>query len=353
MKLNFKNFPTGSLPYNDIQPCKQMMLRLFEKNPFLPELPLMDENDTLLNRTFQNMPCVTIKDGNKILLPENNNDRFTLAMLKMDKIYNNPTPEELQPFSTTTPYFDLYIEILKKLKPEYTIINMMGPFTFANSVFNRSASVLLMDRIYNKFIYQIITLKALWYVSKVKEASNSTKPIIVFDEALLYKFGTLKRNNETITKDTASTLMTKVFQKVKKMGGVVCVQSFAKCNWQIVFDTGAVDIISFDAYNNPNNLNIIASSVFKFLMNGGIINWGIIPTMNENAIRSLNIDTLYNRLINTIEDLASQGVPLDLIYGNSTISIQSNLSNQPIIFAEKALMIADKLSKKLPTSSAF
>lgn len=352
MKLNFKNLPTGNLPYVDIKLCKQMLLRLYENIPFLPELPLLDANDTILNRTFANMPCITIKEG-KILLSEITDKNLNLTTVALDKIYNSTDINDFEKYSSETPFFNLYLEILKRIKPEYTIINLMGAFTFANSIFNKNASVLLTDRIYRKFIIQIITIKALWFIYKIKEASSNTKPIIIFDENLLYKYGTLKRTNEAITKETITTMFTKIFQKIQKAGGLVGVQSFEKCNWQLVLESDGVNLISFDAYNNPNNLNIIAEKINNFLAKGGYINWGIVPVMNENVIRSINIDTLYKKFTSTLEILASEGVSMDLLYKNSTVSVQGNLSKYPILFAEKALMLSVQLAKKMPASSAI
>ena len=351
MNLDFRNLPTGNLPYNDIQLCKQMMLRLYEKIPFLPELPLLDSNDTLFNRTFSNIPSIMVKDG-KIILPDINDNQFTLAMLHLDSAYESDNVSYLDKYGTETPYFNLYVEIIKKIKPNYTIINLMGAFTFANSVFNRNASSLLTDRMYRRFIVEAITIKALWFINKIKEAYPSIKPIIIFEENFLYKFGTLKRTNDSITKETVTTILSKIFQRVKKAGGYVCVQSFEKCNWQLIFESGNVDMVSFDAYNNPSNLSIIAGDVSRFLQKGGYINWGIVPVMNENAIRSLNIDKLYDKFTSTLEDLASCGVSMDLLYKNSTISVQGNLSKYPILFAEKALIMANQLSKKIPFTSA-
>ena len=351
MILDFKNLPTGSLPYDNISLCKQMMLRLYKNVPFLPELPMMDTSDTLFNRTFSNISCIEQKDG-KIFLPDNNNDKFVLELLKFDKIVESDNIDYYNLYGTSTPFFDLYLEFLKKFNPEYTIIELMGPFTFANSVFNQNASTLLTGREYRKFITEAFIIKAIWFINKIKQASLNTKPIILFNENLLYKYGTLKRTNESITKETITTLLTKIFKRIQKAGGLIGVQSFEKCNWQLILDTECVNLISFDAYNNSSSLNLIAGSINQFLIKGGYINWGIVPTMNELTIRNLNVDALFLKLRDSIEELATKGVSLDLLYKNSTISVQGNLAKYPILFAEKALIIANQLSKKIPASSA-
>ncbi len=346
MKFNFMNLPLSGLPYNNIQLCKQMMLRLYENIPFLPELKLIDSKDNIIYRTFANIPALTIKDG-KLLLPESNDEQIEFASYLFQKILASDKLSDFEKFGFDAPYMEIYSAMLEKFEPEYTVIELIGPFSFANMVFNKSASSLLTNQVYINYICQAITVKAMWCVYKIKSISPKTKPIILFNENLLYKFGTLKRNNDSVTNEAAVSILQKVFSKVRKAGAIVGVQSFQKCNWKLVFDTNSVDLISFDAYNNPNNLNILADSVNRFLARGGSINWGIVPVTNENVIRSLNIDNLYMKLENTMEDLISSGVSSDLLFNNLTVSVQGNLTNYPILFAEKALIIANQLGKKV------
>ena len=347
MKFNFNNLPTGNLPYEDIQLCKQMMLRLYENVPFLPELPLMDPNDDIYHRTLSNIPCIKFKEG-KLLIADSNHEKLAQFFIRLEKFFNSSSLCNIDEFGFKSPFFNMYIEILKRLKPKTTVISLLGPFTLANLFFNKNASVILLDKIYRKFIIYTITVKALWFISKIKEASPETQPLFLFDEQMFYKYGALKRTNENITKESIVMLLSRVFSRIRKEGALIGVQAFEKCNWQLFFDTECVDLISFDAYNNPANLNILASSVNKYLAKGGFINWGIVPVMNENAIRSLNINTIEARLKSTMEALADEGVSMDLLLKNSMVSVQGNLSKYPILFAEKAIMMANHLGEKLP-----
>ena len=83
------------------------------------------------------------------------------------------------------------------------------------------------------------------------------------------------------------------------------------------------------------------------MSDGGYINWGIVPVMTEDLVKSLSVDHIYKRLEKTIDDVAEQGVHRDLIYRRALVSIQGNVEKLPIIFAEKALIISSKLGKKL------
>ena len=346
MNLNFYNLPIGNLPYEDIQLCKQMMLRLYENVPFLPELPLMNPDDDVFHKTVSGFPWFQFKDG-KLIMNEGSNERLLQLTALMEKIYNSAPPYDLDMFSVTAPYFEMYIEMLKRIKPKFTVINLLGPFTLVNSVFNKNTGALLSDKAYRKLFIYIVTIKALWFISKIKEASPETKPLIIFDERLLIRFGTLKRTNENITKETITTMFAKTFSRLRKEGAYICVQSFEKCNWQILFDTNCIDMISFDSYNNPSSLNILAPSVNEFLAKGGYINWGIVPVMNETVIRSLSVNMIYDRLMSTLDSLYSEGVSMDLMLKHSTVSIQGDLCKYPILFAEKAHIMVSQLADKL------
>ena len=186
----------------------------------------------------------------------------------------------------------------------------------------------------------------MWIREKIKEVSPQTIPLIIFEEPQLHKFGDAKRKSEELTRDIVENMYTKVFQKLHQFGCLVGVQCFEKCDWQLVLSSG-VDLISFDAYNNPNNIGIIADKINSFISKGGYINWGIVPVKTESQIKNLSIDNLQNRLQTTIEDVASQGVNLDLLYKHSFVSVQGNLDKIPIIFAEKALMLSERLASKL------
>ena len=169
--------------------------------------------------------------------------------------------------------------------------------------------------------------------------------MVLFDEPLLCNFSNLKRTDEHVSENIIS-LLTKLYQKIHSLGAFVGVQSFNKCNWQIPIDAGA-DLLSFDAYNNPNNLNVIAESINNFLVNGGYINWGIVPVMSVNTIKSINLDYMEQKLAAVTNSLADDGVLHGPLMRHSTVSVQGDLSQMPILHAEKALILSHQLSNKL------
>ncbi|MBR1776202.1 hypothetical protein IJ750_03925 [bacterium] len=345
MQLSLKCMPNGNLPYTDDSLPTKMMTKLFEDVPYLGIFPRADENDDLIRMSFENIPGIKI--GTKRIVLKHDTDAFQIKFDVMDKAYNNPSFENLEPYKTTSFFFNKYLRIINKIKPKETVIRLLGPFTMAQMISTKDDIQLLADKYFRKFLIQAVCVKAMWLISKVKELSPETIPIIMFEEPKLYQYGEVKRENEDVTKETVVLLYTKVFEKLHSYGAAVGVQCMEKCDWQVVTEAGA-DIISFDAYNNPNNLTVMADKINNFLAHGGYINWAIVPVMSESMIKTTSIDAIYNRFISTVENVIDSGVSERLAYNRAMVSVQGDLDSLPLIFAEKALILSTQLARKIP-----
>ncbi len=348
MKKPFRCLPTGSLPYVTDKAATKMMVKLFEDIPFLANLPEVSAEETIIRRTLMNIPGVYIKDK-KIIFRDSEQD-LKQKLVLMDAAFNNPAKENLEPFGFNTFFLPKYYQIIERIKPSETVVNLTGPFTVSQRMVNKDGTQLLADKFYRKVLIQAISIKAIWIISKIRELSPETRPIIMLEEPLLYKVGDVKRENEDITRDVIINMMGKVISKIHDFDAKAGIQCFEKCDWKLPIEAGA-DLISFDAYTNPNNLNIIPEQVNEFLVRGGRINWAIVPVRNETLVKGLTIDNIYDRFIKTIEGLIIAGTSERLTYNHSSVSIQGDVNHLPLIFAEKALILANQLGKRIPFKS--
>ena len=174
MKLNFKNLPVSNLPYDNINLCKQMMLRLYEHIPYLPELPKIDPNDTTINRTVKNIPGLKYIDK-KLIIEDCTSPVFIKAAEKLERDFNFSEDSELNEYSINSEFWTIYTEMLKRIQPEYTLIKLIGPFSLADTIFNVSTSTILKDKSYRKFLIHAVGVKALWFINKVKSISPKTE----------------------------------------------------------------------------------------------------------------------------------------------------------------------------------
>ena len=345
MKLAPRNFPFGAVTYEDIDSTKRMMVKLYEQNPYLPFLPNISEDDTILNRTFTNFPGIKIKD--KKIVFKVGSTSYKQGIVKLEKAYNSPTLANLEPFAIESPFLGMFLKIIKKVKSKQAYINLLGPFTISQILNKTAEEQVLLDKSYRKLFVQALCVKALWIIEKIKEVSPETVPVIVLEEPLLHQFGVLKKEDSEVTLEIVTNLLSRTIEKIKSSGALVAVQSMEKCDWKIPINAG-VDIISYDAYNNPNNLCIIPEAVIDFISRGGKINWAIVPVMSESMVKGLNIDYVEKRLFATMEGLIIAGVPETMVYNSALVSVQGDVDKLPLIFAEKALILSSQLAKRIP-----
>ena len=346
MDLKLKCLPFGTLPYKDEKLATRMILRLFEKSPFLPLFPLVSDSENIIDRTIENLPGIKkAKKGPKNVL-KFESAFFPASAEKMDYAYNNIGKESLEEYGSKSFYLEKFFQIVDRVKPHEAIISFLGPFSLAQMIINEDNVHFLSDKYYRKYFIQCLTLKAMWFVKKVKSLSIKTTPLIIFEEPKLNEFGVISKSNPSVTRDVVTVMFSKIIQVLHAEGAAVCIQCFNKCDWQIPIDAG-VDMISFNAYDNPSNLTVIPDKINEFLLRGGYINWAIVPVKSESIVKTLGVDDLLVRLNNTIQGVINSGVPRHIIFKRNLVSIQGDISMLPLLFAEKALMVEAQLSTRM------
>lgn len=348
MKISSRCISYGDIPYENVEAATKMMAKLFDKLPYLPFMPNISKEDNLIKRSLVNIPSIVISESGKIVIKPA--EKFKEKLKRLDKAFNNPVIENLDEFGFEAPFLEKYLQIVKKFKPANACISILGPFTLSQKLRKTAEEQMLVDKSYRKIFIQAVCVKAMWAIEKIKSYSANTQPIIILEEPLFNRFGDIKRENEDVTVEVITAMFARIIEKIKSAGGLVCIQCMDKCDWQIPINAG-VDMISFDAYNNPNNLTIIPETIIDFVSRGGKINWAIVPTKSEALVKSLSLDYLRKRLYTTFEGLVMAGVPEKFVYNSATVSIQGGVGHLPLIFAEKALILSMQLSKKIPVKS--
>lgn len=346
MKLAMRCLPVGALPYNSVKSTTAMMAKLFQQTPFIALLPNISEKESVLYRLLENLPGLSYDDG-KLIIKTGTTD-FKTKMFNLEKAFNKPEENSLEEYGFNAEFLEKFFQMIKKFKSPNAYINILGPFTFYQMLSSAADKQILVDKSYKKLFIQAVCVKALWVMKEIKKYCSDTVPVVIIEEPILNQFGMLKRESEEITDKFVIDLLSRVIKKLKQHGAIVGVQCMDKCDWSIPIRAGA-DLISFDAYNNPNNIAIIPKIIKDFLCKGGIINWGIVPVASDNIIKSLNIDYLQKRLATTMDGVVISGVPDELLKKSSTVSLNGNTDKLSIMFAEKAIILAQKLGASIGT----
>lgn len=134
MKKSFRCLPVGNLPYTTDKAATKMMVKLFENIPFLANLPDASPDENLLRRTLMNTPGVFIQE--KKVIFDNDAPNLKSKLVALDAAFNSPTEENLEQFKFETFFLPKYYQIIERIKPAETVINLIGPFTLSQRLMN-------------------------------------------------------------------------------------------------------------------------------------------------------------------------------------------------------------------------
>lgn len=254
----------------------------------------------------------------------------------------------LDKYSIKPPYsntINIFLDTLKKAdtKPDFIKGAITGPFTLLTNFCTKEGKPALYNKTFIEIIPKFLTLKALFLVKEFKKAQNNSIPVIFTDEPGLSQIGSYPCNE--ITNNDITLMLKTVSDNIQKFGALAGVHCCGNTDWEIITKSG-VNIINFDAYFYSKNVAQYSKQIENFLKKGGFLALGIIPTLDKEALLSLDKDKLYEKFQNSIEILSNK-VDRNLILKQSFITPSCGCGSLSIDLAHHTLNLAQKLSKTL------
>jgi len=349
-KLKLQALAIGSLPHNDVQQAMLVVKKDFSSIPFFPQLTNVNKNEDMIIQFLEGLPSFLPSKIENFSL-DSESDEFFEAVEEFftdyEEIICETDCEKLEKYAITENFsssFPEFEKIIKETKPFYAKGQIIGPFTLATSLSDNNGRCAIYDETLRDIIVKLLTLKALWQIKRIKEANSSTTPIIFVDEPSISQLGTSAYL--TISEDEVIAMLTEVSDLIKQHGGICAIHCCGKCDWRIPIKSG-VDIINLDAYSFAQNLSIYSNEVEKFLNNGGKIAWGLVPTLDSNALETITINDLIEKFQTSVKYLTKKGIDEKLIIDNSLITSSCGAGSLTEKQAQKAMDLVFELSEKL------
>ncbi len=337
----------GSLPQKNIDDAMQLVKENFADIPFWPQLVKISKNEDMLVQFLENMPSFSYEGDKNFFDSESEEFYEGLEQFFSDyeKIIEDINCEEIERYAIKSSIaFEKFLDFVKETKPRYAKGQVVGAFTLAGYLTDRSGKAALFDETLRDIIVKTLTIKALWQVYKIKKASENTVPIIFIDEPSISQLGTSAYI--TISKDDAVEMIKSVSDAVKKFGGISAVHCCGKCDWTVPVRAG-VNIINMDAYGYAKNLSLFGADVEEFLKSGGKIAWGIIPTLNADALACADVEEMVCVFDKAVKYLTKKGIDEKIIIENSLITPSCGAGALSESLAEKAMKLTKQLSESL------
>lgn len=339
----------GSLPHSDVANAMKIVEDNFSQIPFWPQLAKFNRNEDMTVQFLEGVPGL-VQTPEKIYL-ENESDEFFEGLenffMDYEEIISNNNYELLEKYAVSEEYsstFRPFLKIVEKNKPNYAKGQIVGPFTLATTLTDKENRCVYYDETLKEIIVKMLSLKALWQIVEIKKVSHDTVPIIFMDEPSLSQLGTSAFL--TISKEEVVEIIKEISDLIKENGALSAMHCCGKCDWTIPIKAG-IDIINLDGYFFAQSLSLFADELKPFLEQGGFIAWGMIPTLDKDALSVSNIDTMLKKFDEALEYLIQKGIEKDLLLNHSIITPSCGAGSLTEELAQKAMELTKGLSLKL------
>ena len=346
-KLKLNCLAIGSLPHDNLNKAMSLVEECFRNIPFWPQLAKVNKNEDMIIQFLENMPSFFI--GKDYLDTEYDEffedlENFFMDYEEILADINSPVIEKYAVTEDFSSSFPEFLKLIKKHKPDFAKGQIVGPFTLATTLVDKDGKCAFYDETLREIIVKTLTLKALWQIREIKRANPDTTPIIFIDEPSISQLGTSAF--VTISQEEVLDMFMEVSDVIKNAGALSAIHCCGKCDWAVPIKSG-VNIINLDAYSFAQNLSLFKDDVKHFLSRGGKIAWGVVPTLDKEALEAADIDVLIKKFTNAVKFLTDKGIDEKLIIENSLISPSCGAGSLSVELAEKAMNLTRDLSEIL------
>lgn len=337
----------GSLPIDDHAEALRIVMEYTPDIPLWVQLPV-HPREGMLTQFVSGLPGLVLSD-NRVTL-DSSSDNFEKELLDFYEEYIAITQGE-KPLDTSrfiftkesAPGFFVLQETLKTVPPPFAIKGQItGPVTLSLGIADQNKQAVFYDERLRDAVTKTIALKARWQVQQLKQFKA---PIIIFlDEPGLAGFGSSALIG--VSKEDVRKLLSEVIDQIHQEGGLAGVHVCANTDWSLILESSA-DILSFDAYEYFDRLILYAKDLKKFLEQGKILAWGIVPTLKEDDIEKEATESLLEKWKHEASELEALGIGRTQILSQSLITPSCGTSSMSLDHALKVLRLNQEVSAAL------
>ncbi len=338
----------GSVPLTDHLEAQRLILKYTPEIPLWPQLPGYPE-EGMLAQFLPGMPGIAATDGKTFIDTES--ARFEDELLAFYEDYMAVT-ENVQPIQDsrfaltpdTAKGFFAFMELLKTSGNHLTALKgqITGPITFCTGVTdNRDKAIFYNEQVRDAAV-KLIALKARW---QVRAMSILEKPAIVFlDEPGLAGFGSSAFIS--ISKEDVLACFEEVIEAIHDEGGIAGIHVCDNTDWSLVLESSA-DVASFDAYKYFDLFILYPDLLRRFLSDGKILAWGIVPTLNPEDIDRETAETLTVGWREKAARIEALGIDPGIIRTQSLITPSCGTGSLDRARAERVLALTREVSDRV------
>lgn len=348
--LKLQALAIGSLPHNDLTKAMNVVKKDFPQIPFFPQLKNINKNEDMIIQFLEGLPSFLPSKLENFTIDSDSEEFFEdleTFFTDYEKITSENNAEILEHYGISKDFsssFEEFENIIKTTKPQFAKGQIVGPFTLATTLQDNNGKAVIYDETLKDIIVKLLSLKALWQIKRIKKANPDTTPIIFMDEPSISQLGTSAYM--TISEAEVIQMLKEISDIIKANGGISAIHCCGKCDWSIPIKA-KIELLNPDAYTFAENFSIYYKMIENHLLSGGKIAWGLIPTLDVDALRGTTLKNLIEKFEQAVKYLTNKRIDEKLIIDNSLITSSCGAGSLSIENAERAMDLVSELSKEL------
>lgn len=292
-EANCQTTAMGVMPHTDIEDALKLVLTL--DIPFWPQLPRISYYHDMYAQTAQNFPEVVTDIQNKKL--SFNTARFHEELWE----YSNKIGQE-DTFALPSEYAVALNKFLELDLSRFQAIRgqSAGPVSLGFKIMDEENKPIIYNSEVKALLFDFIQRKVNYQYRKLKE-KNPNAFVWIDDPALSYVFSSLYGYHDLQAKEDYHALL-------QGLEGPKGLHLCTNVNLPYLLELG-VQILSFDAFQMGLMPKEYAEAAAKYLKDGGIICWGIVPT--ETAAQSKETPESLAKLLMSYWEIVSRNTGIE------------------------------------------
>jgi len=307
-KPKFAASGIAAVPYRDKAHCVQVILENFPEAPFLP---VMTRG---IRWMLEGIPCLVINREKKRITmapPEEREEELL-------EFYDRVEQGDLNYFATTpktAPFYEAMIDAIRQNPPpelKWILVQSAGPVLLGDMLKQEAnGKPCIFHETLRDVLIKGINMKCKWLEIRIKEDIPGVEVVIDQPETTLVNFTSAGGSGN---RDDLISAINEGFV------GLTCptfIHCCANIDWSLLTDTNA-DVINFDAYQHAVEASLYAREFRRFIEDGGMIGWGIVPVI-EDLLEKETFQSLVEKLEKAIDGFVKAGIDEELLASSSWV----------------------------------
>jgi len=336
----------GSLPYTDPRKAIELVLKYVPKLPAWPQLPKLP-CESMIRQFTDGIPGFVEREGRAYF--DTSIPAFEEELLAFYEKYiaasEGGGQQALEEFRISQRCASGLYELLaiSHFKDAVAVKGQItGPFTLGTTLVDQNRRPAYYDSRLREAMVKSIAMKIKWQIHQLRRYEL---PVIIFvDEPGMRYFGTadfIGISREDVLRDLGE-----VIEAIHSEGSIAGMHCCGNTDWSVILAT-EVDILSFDAYEYFDRLVLYADELKDFLARGGVISWGITPTLQEDKLPTETTDSLASKFEGHVKELEKRGLAGDRILRQSIITPSCGMRGLSEEMAVFALKLTSDVSRRV------